>query len=410
MSGINVDFSQIQGVLSEEQKNSIVRAIEFFEHSDYQTALKILLAISENLNNALVFTCISNCYMKLGDVDNSKLYLEKAVENPSLSPLPYISLGNLYYAEGNLQKSILYWTIANTLTADDAILLLNLATAYAQKDLRIQSIMYYEKFLKFSKEKTTSDYEKVYEKISKLRSVASNANKEATKNYKIKSYDKAIDSYLTSVSNYPLQPQTNVLLGNMLFLSNDFKLAANCWLNAYIASDYDEANLSYLPLAYEKLNMNSYAYCFYYILLTYRGKKAFNQEIIKSKLLQHTKTLFDGTKDYSQLHYNNGKKFELENNYLMAHLEYRNALILAKRDKKKIETSLSKMYDLANPESRVIINLQSQVNKYLNDNNPESAIHICDKILLLAKQNSTVESSVKRKKEECIRLSDSLKK
>lgn len=408
MSEINAEFSQIQGALSSEQKSSMARAIEFYEHDDYQTALKILLALAENFNNALVFTCISNCYMKLSDVANSKLYLEKAIENPSLSPLPYINLGNLYYAEGSMQKAILYWTIANTLVADNPTLFLNLATAYAKKDLRIQSIIYYEKFIKFAKDKVS--YNEVYKKIAKLRNIASNANNEAINNYKNKSFKKATESYLTSVLNYPLQPEVNMMLGNMFFLSNNFKSAIDCFLNAYITSDFNESYLSYIPLAYEKLNMYSYAYCFYYILTKYRGKKAFNDDTVKAKLLLHSKAVFNGDKNYSEFHYNNGKKFESENNYLFAYIEYNNALILSKENKNKIETSLSKIQDFINPETRVITVLQSQVNKYLNDNDPEPAIQICDKILLLVRQNSATESSVKRKKEECIRLLDSLKK
>lgn len=409
MSEDNVDFSLVQSVLSEEQKNSISRAIDLYEKGEYNSALKILLSIIEKIHNALAYTCIGNCYMMLGDFVNSKFYLEKAIERPSMSPLPYISLGNLYYGDGNLQQAILYWTIANTLVSDDSILLLNLATAYAQKELRIQSIIYYEKFIRFAKQKNLPDYEEVYGKITKLRAIASKSNNIATRHYKAQAYEKAIEHYLASVLNYPLQPQVNHMLGTMFFMSNDYKSAIECWLNAYITSDFNEHNLGYLPIAYEKMKMFSYAYCFYYILLTCPVKKTFTEDNLKAKLLQHSMTVFRD-QDYSELHYNSGKKFESENNYLMAYVEYRNALILCKTDKRKIEASLSKMNDFINPEMRVVSTLQFQVTKHLKDNEPELAIEICDKILSLTKPNSPVESVVKRKKEECIRLLNTLKK
>lgn len=409
MDETSVDYTLVQSVLDEDQKKSVSKAIDLYENGDYREALKVLLVLSDHVQNALAYTCIGNCYMMLGDFANSKAYLEKAIERPSMSPLPYISLGNLYYGEGNLQLAILYWTIANTLVADDSTLLLNLATAYAQKDLRIQSISYYEKFIRYTSDKTKTGYEEVYANITKLRAIASKANNIAARHYKARSFEKSIESYLSSVLNYPLQPQVNHMLGNMFFLTNDYKSSIECWLNAYIASDFNANHLGYIPLAYEKMKMYSYAYCFYYILLTNPVKKVFTDDDIKAKLLQHSIVVFKG-QDYSELHYNAGKKLELENNYLMAFIEYTNASILCKGDKRKIEASLSKMHDFINPEMRVVSTLQFQVTKHLKDNEPALAIEICDKILSLIKPHSPVESIVKRKKEECIRLLDSLKK
>lgn len=409
MNEPQVDFSLSQSVLDEDQKVTIARAIDLYESGDYKASLNMLLSLVQKVQNALAFTCIGNCYKKMGDLDNAKAFLEKAIERPSMSSLPYISLGNLHYEKGNIQQAILHWTIANTLIADDENLLLNLASAYAKKELRIQSISYYEKYIRYATQKASPTYQEVYSKITKLRAIASKSNNIAARYYKSKAFEKSIESYYSSVLNYPLQPQVNHMLGNMFFLTKDYKSAIECWLNAYISSDFNANHLGYIPIAYEKMNMLSYAYCFYYILMTNPVKKVLTDDDIKAKLLQHSIVVFRD-QDYSELHYNSGKKFELENNYLMAYLEYSNALILSKKDKKKMEAAKSKMYDFITPEMRVVSTLQFQVTKHLKENEPELAILVCDKILSLIKPHSPVESIVKRKKEECIRLLDSLKR
>lgn len=400
----------VQGVsentpLNPDQKKRIIEAIGLCERGDSNNALSILFSVAEESQNSLPYTCIGNCYRQMGDFGKAKSYYEKAIELPVTTAHPYITLGNLYYEEGNVNRAILLWSAANTLVADNGSLLLNLATAYTQKDLRIQAIQYYQKFINFSSKNASPQYDEIYTKISRLRAIASNSNNIATKYFNAKNYSKALEHYLTSVMNYPLQPQISYLVGNMFFNMNDFNSAVEHWTNAYLVSDFNPSYLGLLPFAYEKLNKPSYAYCFYYSLMASHSQHKIPPDEIKQKLLNLGIIVYEKNSDYSDMHFRLGQRLEMDNNYLMAHVEYNNALILTKNNKKKIEDCLSKMTDFLHPELRLISSMQLMVSKCMKENNFEQAIKICDKILAYSQSNSQIEAVIRRKKDECLRLS-----
>ncbi len=394
------DFSLVSSELDTEQKKAIIQAIDNYNSGNYRSAVQLLMPIVEKTYDVTVYTCIGNCYLKMGDFLNSRKYFKKAIERPTLNAFPFISFGNLYYEEGDINKAILHWTVASTLVGDDPNLLLNLANAYSQKALRIQSLIYYEKYIKRFSNSAGETYKKICSEISKLKATSAKLNGIGSKHHINKAINRAIDSYSSSVANYPLQPQVNTLLGNLFFLIKDYKAAVECLLNAYVTSGFNVSSISYLPLAYENLNMHSHAYCFYYILLSGRGKKSFRANELKSKLLKNSLIVFRDD-EASGGHFEKAKEYEADNNYQLAYVEYTNALILAKADKSKIEASRSKMLDFINPEVRIVSNLQVQLNSCFNEENYSKAIEICDKILLLLPINSSADAPIRRKRKEC---------
>ena len=400
MSKAQSDSTFGSGNLNPEQKKAIIKAIDFYDTANYRSAIDLLMPIVDKTHDPVAYTCLGNCYLKAGDFYNARKYFEKAIERPTLSPFPFISFGNLYYEEGDVQKAILHWSVANTLVADDASLILNLATAYAQKDFRIQSIIYYERYLKIAAGSQSETYKKITSRVAKLKTTSAKLNGVASRYFASKSINKAIEAYRSSITNFPLQPQINLTLGNLYFMIKDYKSAVDCWLNAYITSDFSISTLGYLPLAYEKLKMFSHAYSFYYILLSGKGKKSFTGAEIKSKLLQNSVIVFRND-EASDEHFEIAKKYEAENNYLLAYVEYTNALTLCKGDKSKIEASRAKMLDFIKPELRVLSTLQVQLNSYLKNNQLAKAVETCDKILLLLPIKSSMQDEIRKKRKEC---------
>ncbi|MDD3237573.1 MAG: tetratricopeptide repeat protein [Candidatus Gastranaerophilales bacterium] len=388
----------------------MIAAIALFDNGDNAAALASFLEIVEVAKNSLPFTCIGNCYKKMGDLQKAKVYYEKAIELPVTTPHPYIALGNMYYQEGDVHKAILLWTAANTLVVDDSSLLLNLASAYSKLELRIQAVQYYQKIVTYSSKKTFSIYEQIHSMVSKLRNIASKNNQIGTRYYNAKHYDKALECYLTSIKNYPLQPKIQYLVGNMLFMMNDYQGSIDCWSDAYIVSDFNPVYIGMMPLAYEKLNKPSYAYAYYYTLMSSQSQTALSPEIIKQKLLNLGVIVYTKDSNYSDYHFNLAKKYEQESNFLMANIEYQHSLVLTKSNKQKIESCLKKMHDFLHPELRVISSMQLMVTKLMKDSNYDAAINLCDKILGYAQDNTQIIAVIRRKKDECLRLSKISKK
>ena len=402
MSTNSIDYA-LGTKLAPEQKKAIIKAIDSYSSDNFKKAIEILTPITEKTNDSTAFTCLGNCYFKAGDFFNARKYYEKAIAKASTNPYPFISYGNLYYEEGDIQKAILYWTVANTLVADDANLLLNLATAYAQKDFRIQSLTYYEKYFKFASRVKNDNYIKINTKLTKLKSNSSRLNAFGSRFYANKAIRKSIESYSSSVLNFPLQPQINLLLGNLFFLTKNYKSAIDAFLNAYITSNFNPTNFGHLPYAYEQLKMYSHAYCFYYILLSSKGRKVFPAKELKAKVIKYGTMVYRDDEAYLS-HLELAKEFENDNNYLMAYVEYTNALILCKGDKAQIEASISKMLEFINPEIRVASNLKVYLNALINNREYAKAIEICDKILLLSKLSPSFDDEIRKKRKECKEL------
>lgn len=396
--------------IPQEKKNSLIEAMALIEEKDYKSALSVLYPIADDLDFALPYSLIGTCFKYLGDEAKAKSYFESALTKDNKTPYTYISLANFYYENGNVELAIRYWSYASTLSVDDSTLLLNLACAYSQKELRIQAIMYYEKYLRYTKDRDTESYQEVITNISKIRSTAVSYNNAAKKYYDAKLYQKAIEAYESSVSNYPLQPQVYKFIGNLYVLTRNLKSAAENFINAYLVSGFELEYVNNLPMIYEHMNLYSYAYYFCYILLDNASQNPnLNAAQLKEYLVQLGMKVFQKGEEYSSMHLKTANLYETNNDYLKAHLEYNIAWVLTKNNKKQIEEAISRISGFVNPEQRIINSLQFSLTKALKDSEPKLALEICDKILSLAKVNTPIYSLVKQKKTECLKLLDLLK-
>lgn len=381
-------------------KSQVINAIDLYSNGEYSKSLSLLLKISENNKDAMIYSCIGNCYKKMNQTTQARQYWLDSLKFPLVTASPYINLGSLYYEEGSVNKAILFWAIATTISPENLSALYNLAVAYNKKGYRLQSLLYYEKFIKFNKDIASEAYKATMATINSLRNTASTSNNIGLSYYNSHSYERAAESYLKSVLNYPLQPNINQILGRMYFQQKDYETAVKYWLDAYIVSDFHVANYEKLPEAYENLNMPSYAYCFYYLILNSSAMYNSNMKQTKSKLLGLTTQVYKDI-DYSDMHYLSAKKYEEENNYHHALIEYKNALILTKTNKNAIKTEIDKMMSFVYPDVCLSESLVLQAEKISLEKNYAKAFEICDRVLLLARHNSETQHKAKKIRNEC---------
>lgn len=94
---------------------TVQRAIKAYQNQNYDEALKLFLQADgedSNYSEELIFTFISNLYGAQGDIENSAVYLEKALEQKSdyrgfvTLGMDYHILGDDVKAEKNYKKAI----------------------------------------------------------------------------------------------------------------------------------------------------------------------------------------------------------------------------------------------------------------------------------------------------------------
>lgn len=86
---------------------TVQRAIKAYQNQNYDESLKLFLQADEeesNYSEELIFTFISNLYAAQGDIENSALYLEKALEKKP-DYRGFVTLGMDFHVLGNDEKA-----------------------------------------------------------------------------------------------------------------------------------------------------------------------------------------------------------------------------------------------------------------------------------------------------------------
>lgn len=86
---------------------TVQRAIKAYQNQNYGESLSLFLQAGEedsNYSDELIFTFISNLYASQGDIENSALYLEKALEKKP-DYRGFVTLGMDYHVLGDDEKA-----------------------------------------------------------------------------------------------------------------------------------------------------------------------------------------------------------------------------------------------------------------------------------------------------------------
>ena len=387
------DNSDIQGsVISAARKQYI--------NGNYNEALKLLLGTAHLTTDSEIYLEIGNCYYMLNRQTEAAEYWNKAAELNPKNSKAYANLGNLHFKNGSAEKAISLWLVALISTPEDAKTNLNLAIAFNQKEMRFESIKYFEKYLKYCDERKTPEYLNIKANINHCFDVA---NQYLTLGAQLQSENqdkKAAACYFKSLANYPNLSKTNLNLGSIFFTDKNLKLAIKYWTVAsHIDPNYEKVYAN-LAISYDLVKQFDYAYCYYHRYMNYiMGNKEeyykTNSRLLKIKpFLNENPELVESHLKKAQEHIANSEFYEAID-------EYKNYSILKPEEQNKYKDIIKKLESYLNPELSIITTCFDIGNKMINEGRYSEAKPYFWRVMRLSSPEHLQFSKAKAKYSQC---------
>lgn len=340
---------------SDVEGSAIAAARSHYAKGNYREALKLLLDASHLNSDSKTYVDIGNCYYMLGAQKEAMEYWNRAIEFDPKNASAYTNLGNLHYKNSQVEKAISLWLVALISKPEDSQTCLNLAIAFNEKMMRFESIKYFERYLKYSEEKSSAEYLQIKHKIQHCFDVA---NQYLTFGVKYQSEGddkKAAACYFKSLANYPNLSKTNLNLGSIFFSDKNLELAIKYWkAAAYIDPNYDKI-YSNLAISYDLMKQFDYAYCYYYQYMNFviNDKDEYyktNRRLLKIKpyLNEHPELI--------DRHLEKAKENLANNQIYDAIDEFKNYSILKPEEHNTYKDIIKKLESYLNPELNIIAN------------------------------------------------------
>ena len=260
-------------------------------------------------------------------------------------------MGNIHFKKQDIDKAIEYWVTAYSYKPDDESVCLNLATSYFSKNMKLQSLFFYERYLKYAKDKTTSYYQEIKKSIDEFTKMSNDFAQKAQRALDANDIDTAIQALTYAINNYPLNFDTNLLLGKLYYEKNDYMHALIYFKQAFSLDNKSLDVLQRLSSVMIKLGDFTGAYCcFKRMLPLVMNNQREYLEILKAiKPLEESfdNLSYQGHLEWADNYYN-------ENNYHLALFEYENCLIVDGNLTGKLSEKVQKLKSFINPEERII--------------------------------------------------------
>lgn len=339
-----VDNSDLENKRLEAAKN-------YYSKGDYSSALRLYLDMlnTSHISYKLYYE-IGRCYYKLNDMLPAEEYFKKSIGLESFKNPSYLYLGNIYYKKEDLRNAIENWVSSYAYKPDDEAVCLNLATSYFSKNMKFQSVFYYEKYLKYAKDRGQS-YSTIKNSISRCNEIGKEFMQKAQRAISVRNYSEAIEYLTFAVKNMPISFDINLALGKAYLEEND-NMHAMIFLKQ--ALSLDNKSLDVLQkLASVFINLGDYtaAYCTMRRLLPL----VIHNQAEYLKTLQLIKELNSTFDDLSyQGHREWADRYYEDNNYHMALLEYENCVILKDDLQGEIGDKIERIKTFIHPEARII--------------------------------------------------------
>ncbi len=372
-----VDNSDIENQRFDAARNHYLKG-------DYAAALKLYLSMLNTSISYKLYYEIGRCYYKLNDFLPAEEYFKKSIALEGFKNQSYLYLGNIFYKRENIKQAIENWCCAYAYKPDDAAVCLNLATSYFSKGMKFQSVFYYEKYLKYAKDKGQS-YSVIRDSLNKCSEIGNDFLQKAQRAISAKDNKSAIEYLNFAVKNMPVSFDINHLLGKVYLDEND-NMHALIYLKQALCLDGKSLDVLQ-KLASVFINLGDYtaAYCTMRRLLPL---VLHNQEEYL-KTLQMVKDLNSSFDDLSyQGHKEWGDNYYDDNNYHLALMEYENCVILNERMLDKVGDRIDRLKSFINPEARIIKTCLEKGSEFYADGNYKTSDKYFSKVMLMANENS----------------------
>lgn len=372
-----VDNSDIENQKLEAAKNHYAKG-------DYKSALRLYLDMLNTSISYKLYYEIGRCYYKLDDMLPAEEYFKKSVALEDFKNPSYLFLGNIFYKKEDLKNAIENWVCAFAYKPDDAAVCLNLATSYFSKNMKFQSVFYYEKYLKYAKDKGHA-YSAIKNSISKCNEIGNEFMQKALRAISRKDNHSAIEYLTFAVKNMPVSFDINHTLGKVYLEEND-NMHALIYLKQALC--LDNKSLDVLQkLASVFINLGDYtaAYCTMRRLLPL----VIHNQAEYLRILSTIKELNSSFDDLSyQGHKEWADKYYNENNYHMALLEYENCVILNESMQETLGDKIERIKSFINPEMRIIKTCMEKGGSLYVQGDYKTANKYFSKVILMANENS----------------------
>ena len=373
-----VDNSDLENKRLEAAKNH-------YSKGDYSSALRLYLDMLNMSTSFKLYYEIGRCYYKLNDLLPAEEYFKKSIGLESLKNPSYLYLGNIFYKREDLKNAIENWVSAYAYKPDDEAVCLNLATSYFSKNMKFQSVFYYEKYIKYAKDRGQS-YSTIKNSINRCNEIGKEFMQKAQRAISVRSYSEAIEYLTFAVKNMPVSFDINLALGKAYLEEND-NMHAMIFLKQALC--LDNKSLDVLQkLASVFINLGDYtaAYCTMRRLLPLvihnQSEYLRTLQVIKDLNSSFDNLSYQGHKEWADRYYD-------DNNYHMALLEYENCVILKDELHSELGDKIDRIKSFINPETRIIKTCLEKGEALYNEGDFKTSNKYYSKAMLLSNENSS---------------------
>lgn len=385
---------------SDIDESVLQAAKKHYASGKYQDALKLFLDASHKNSSADIYVNIGNCYYMIGDHKESLEYWTRATDLDPKNATAYANLGNLHFKNGQVEKAISMWMVALISKPEDAATSLNLAIAFNQKMMRFESIKYFEKYLKYCKDKTSSEYTQIKEKITNCYNVANDYLAHGVSYQSNNDDKKAAACYFKSLANYPNLSKSNLNLGSIFFSDQNMELAIKYWKMASYADPNYGKIYSNLAIAYDMSKQFDYAYCYYYRYMNFIISEKEEYYKVNSRLLK-IKPYLNQNPKLIDLHLAKAKEHLSKSEFNEAIDEFKNYCILNPTEASAYKEMISKLESYLNPEVAIIPTCFEKGDELMIKGNYQEAKQYYWRIMTLSSPQYLEFSKAKAKYNQC---------
>ncbi len=336
---------------SDIENKKLEAAKGLYQLGNYSGALKLYLDMVNTAYSYKLNYEIGRCYYKLNDFDSALTYFLNSVRLESYRNPSYSFLGNIYFKKQEVNKAIESWSTSFAFKPDDESVCLNLATSYFSKNMKFHSVFFYEKYLKYAKNKTSSYYLEIQKSMKEFEKAGGEFYQKALRAIQNHDNQTAIQALEYAVNYAPTNFDVNFTLGR-LYMQEKQYMQALVYMKQALCLDRRSLDvLQKLSSVMIALGDFTGAYCcFKRILpLVINNQKEY-LEVIKT--IKQMEESFDNLS--CQSHKDWGDQYYEDNNYILALLEYESCLLLNPEMSETLGKRVEMLKTFLNPEERII--------------------------------------------------------
>lgn len=380
-------------------------AEKLYSEKKYEQALKTYSDLLLHSTDSDIYTKMGNCFEKIGKVQTALEYWEKAIDVDSMNSNAYINLGNYYYSKNKLEKAISYWLASLLSMPEEPTSNLNIAVAYAEKGMKTEAFIYYDRYLKYAQNKTSEKYIKIKKRIEKSKKLGNDYLKLGVQLQSQGDSASALKCYIRAAHYCPIYSKVHLNLGSIYYADKKYEEAAKHWSNALYLDPHYPKIINNLAITYDMLQKFDYAYSYYSRYLKYIQNNQLELDKITTRC-HKLKPILNSKPYLITNHLEAAEQAISECNYFKALNEYKNYVMLEPNAIQSYSPLINKIDNYLNPERGIIENCMLQGRKSMGtEKNFELAKQYFARVLVLAENDSPEYSEAKGRLAVCIQHS-----